>query len=308
MKKISIIIPVFNEELNIPLLFDKISAVKARLAGYDWEIIFINDGSSDGSEKIIREIGSANKFAKLINFSRNFGHQQAMSAGIDYSSGDAVITLDCDLQDPPEICPELISEWEKGSEIVYARRRTRKDSFLKKLAAFLFYRILNKIARLDIAMDTGDFRLMDRKVVDVLKKIQEKNRFLRGLLPFIGFRNSVILYDRAERLHGKSNYSLKKMIKLGIDGIVGFSDFPLKLILWSGFIITILGLLGLAAVLIGKFFAVFSAFYSCLIIASIFLVGGTQIIMLGIIGEYIGRIYTEVQNRPFYIVKDLINF
>ncbi|MDD5528236.1 MAG: glycosyltransferase family 2 protein [Patescibacteria group bacterium] len=309
MKKISIIIPVYNEEQNIPLLFDKLRSIKAKLNNYALEIIFINDGSKDNSEKAIREIGQTDNCVKLINFSRNFGHQQAISAGIDYSAGDAVITIDSDLQDPPEICLELIAGWEKGNEIVYAKRRSRKDSFLKKLTAHLFYRMLNKITYLNIAVDTGDFRLMDRKVVEALKKCPEKNRFLRGLSSYVGFQTSFVLYDREKRLHGKSNYSVKRMIKLAMDGVLGFSDFLPKLILISGSVIALLGFLGLAAVLIGKLFSPdFPFFYSRLIVAALFFIGGLQIIFLGVIGEYASRIYTEVQNRPFYIVKDLVNF
>jgi polyisoprenyl-phosphate glycosyltransferase len=309
MKKISIVLPVHNEEANLPLLFARFSNVIGQLANYDTEMILVNDGSIDNSEKIIREAARLDKNIKLINFSRNFGHQEAMSAGIDYSSGDAIITMDSDLQDPPEVCLEMIAEWEKGFEIVSARRRSRKDSFIKKITAHLFYRFLKKITDLNIAMDTGDFRLMDKVVVNALKKCQEKNRFLRGLASFVGFKNSYILYDRGPRLHGKTSYSLKKMLRLAMNGIIGFSNFPLKMIFLLGLIITGLGFFGLAATLIGGLFSQnFSSFYSFLIIASIFLIGGIQIFSQGINGEYIGRIYTEVQNHPLYIVKDALNF
>lgn len=309
MKKISVVLPVRNEEINIPLIFEKFVKIINEQPGYGWEIIFVNDGSLDNSEKIIKDLAQKNKFIKMVSLSRNFGHQEAISAGLDYSSGDAVITMDADLQDPPELCPEMIKEWEKGFEVIYAKRRTRKDSFLKKITAYLFYRFLKKITFLDIPMDAGDFRLMDRKAVNELKKFREKNRFLRGLSFFIGFKHSFVIFDRNPRLHGNTKYSFKKMFKLAINGIVGFSDFPPKLIGFSGFVIFIFGILGIASSLIGKLFSQnFSSFYSCLIIASIFFVGGLQIIMQGINSEYSDRIYTETLNRPLYIVRELTNF
>jgi len=306
-KLISYIFPVYNEEGNIHKLQEVLlKEIEKKSDKYDFEIICINDGSTDSSLDKLIEIQKKDKRFKIINFSRNFGHQMAITAGLDFARGDAVIIMDADLQDPPSVSLELIEKWEEGYEVVYAQRRTRQDTKFKKLTAFLFYRTLDKLADIRIPKDTGDFRLMDRKVVEALKKFREKNRFMRGLVAYVGFKQTGVLFDRQERFSGKTHYPLKKMIKLALDGITSFSTVPLRLMTQTGILISILSLVGIIFALFVRIFIPEATIpgTTFAIIATLF-IGGVQIFMMGILGTYIGRIYSEVQGRPLYIVSSV---
>lgn len=307
MKKlISYIFPIYNEAGNIERLFSLITSVTQNLTEkYDLEFICINDGSRDNSLTLLKEIREKDSRFKIINFSRNFGHQIAVTAGLDLAKGDAVIIMDSDLQDPPKVSLELITKWEEGFEVVYAQRRTRKDSFFKKLSAHLFYRTLDRLADIRIPKDTGDFRLMDRKVVNALCEFREKNRFLRGLVSYIGFKQIAVKFDRDERYSGETGYPLKKMIKFALDGITGFSNFPLIFVLRLGAVLFSASLIFLTGYLLVALFSPWIYLnFSILILGTILLVGGIQLLAIGLIGLYIGRIYSEVQNRPLYIVSE----
>jgi dolichol-phosphate mannosyltransferase len=305
---ISLVLPVYNESKNIRELYKRCCEVLKKYQNL--EIIFIDDGSTDNSFELITEIAQKNrKNIKVIRFSRNFGHQIAITAGIDYASGDVVIIMDSDFQDPPEIIPEMIKKWEEGYEIVYAKRRKRKDSLLKKLTAYLFYRLLQKMANLNIPVDVGDFRLMDKKVVNALRQMREHSRFMRGLTSWVGFKQTHVLFDRNERKYGKTSYSFIKMIKFAIDGITSFSYIPLRIATYFGFLSALLGIIGIIYSLYWRIFLPERTIsgWTTITIAVLFL-GGMQLIILGIVGEYIGRIYTEIQNRPLYLISQKINF
>lgn len=308
-KLISYVLPVFNEEASIQEFYQTLSsAVSAIKDKYRFEFIFINDGSKDSSLEKLKLLHSKDNRIKIIDFSKNFGHQIAVTAGLDYALGDAVIIMDTDLQDPPLVSLDLINKWEEGSDVVYAQRKSRKDSVFKKLTAHFFYRILNALTDIHIPKDTGDFRLIDRKVVDALKKFKERNRFLRGMVSFVGFKQTAVLFDRNPRFAGKTGYPLKKMIKFAIDGITGFSTAPLKLITRFGFLVSFFSFLLMIYAIYQRIANpdITVSGWAMLIVAITF-IGGVQMIMLGILGEYIGRIYIEVQERPMYLVKEVIS-
>lgn len=307
MKKlVSYIFPIYDESGNIDLLYKTMDELLKKHANYSYEILFINDGSRDDSLKKLLELQHKDKRITVIDFARNFGHQIAVTAGLDHSKGDAVIIMDSDMQDPPKVSFELLEKWEKGFEVVYAQRRSRKDTFFKKLSADLFYRTLQKLAEIDIPRNTGDFRLLDRKVVDEIKQFKEHNRFLRGMVSYVGFKQIAVQFDRDERHAGDTGYPLKKMLKFAADGIFSFSSAPLKLIRNFGFIIAFLAFLGVIyAISMKLFFPEVTIEGWTFIVISILFMGGVQIIMLGVLGSYIGRIYTESQNRPLYIVSSI---
>jgi glycosyltransferase involved in cell wall biosynthesis len=306
-KKISYIFPIYNETDNIDLLYmtlDKL--LLTRKKDFDFEIIFVNDGSKDDSLDKLIAIQKKDSRVSVINFARNFGHQLAVTAGLDYATGDAVIIMDSDMQDPPKVSFELIDKWQEGYDVVYAQRRTRQDSAFKKLTASGFYWLLRRVAEIDIPPNTGDFRLLSRRVVDAIGQFKEHNRFLRGLVSYTGFRQVALPFDRDERHAGESNYPLKKMIKFAGDGIFGFSWAPIKLISRLGYVISSLSFLGIVYVITLKLFDPSDAvpgwtFTS----AAVLFIGGIQLVMLGVLGNYIGRIYTEAQNRPLYIVESI---
>jgi glycosyltransferase involved in cell wall biosynthesis len=308
MKKlISLILPIHNEIDNIKLLQDELIKVVDRIkVKYEFEFLYINDGSTDSSLEELELLQKENRRIIIINFARNFGHQIAVTAGIDLAQGDAVIIMDTDLQDPPNVCLDLIKRWEDGFQVVYAQRRTRKDGFFKKLTASCFYWVLQKLAEIDIPRNTGDFRLIDRKVVDALKEFREHNRFLRGMVSYVGFKQVAVLFDRDERNAGETSYPLKKMLKFASDGIFSFSVFPLKLISNTGYIVSALSFVGVLYAIILKIVDPSGAVPGwTFIVIAILLVGGVQLIMLGVLGSYIGRIYTEAQNRPLYIIESV---
>jgi len=302
--KYSIIVPVFNEEEVIQQTYQRLITVMDS-SDAPYELLFINDGSKDRTEEILIEIGITDARVKLINFSRNFGHQVAISAGIDYAQGEAVVIIDADLQDPPELILDMIEKWMEGYEVVYAKRLSRKgESFFKKQSASLFYRTLRSMTDIDIPLDTGDFRLMDRKVVQQMKGLREKNRFVRGMASWVGFRQTAIEYERDERAAGETKYPLKRMLKLSMDGITSFSYKPLKLASYAGGLLAITGLIYMFYVFYLKIFTAATVpGWSSLIIIQLFF-SSFVLILLGVMGEYIGRIYDETKNRPLYIVRD----
>lgn len=303
---ISVVFPVYNEAQNIDELYRRLRAAIGHLGRY--EIIFVNDHSRDATLEKITALAASDVCVKIINFSRNFGHQAAITAGIDFARGDAVVIMDSDLQDTPETIPEMIAKWREGFDVVYARRRARKDSFFKKTTAFAFYRLLRMIANIDIPEDTGDFRLIDRKVVIEMRRLREHSRFMRGLTSWVGFRQTAVLFDRDDRRHGQTNYPLHKMLKFAGDAFVSFSTVPLKLASLLGFITALVSVVGICYSLIRKIFyadAVVSGWTFTII--TIFFIGGIQLLVLGVLGEYIGRIYVETQKRPLYIVRDTVN-
>lgn len=306
MRTVTYIFPIYNEGGNIDLLYKTINNLLAKHKKYNYEIIFINDGSRDDSLDKLVAIQKKDKRVVVINFSRNFGHQIAVTAGLDHATGDAVIIMDSDMQDPPKVSFELIKKWEEGYEVVYAQRRSRKDTFFKKLTAKWFYITLQKLAEIDIPRNTGDFRLMDRKVVDELNKFREHNRFLRGMVSYVGFKQTAVLFDRDERHAGETGYPLKKMLKFAADGIVSFSSAPLKLITNLGFLIAGISFLGILYAIGMKIFFPETAVEGwTFIVISILFIGGVQLMMLGVLGSYIGRIYTESQNRPLYFISNI---
>lgn len=302
-KRVSYVFPIFNEAGNLNLLYRSISSVLADVP-YEIELIFINDGSRDDSLAALVQIQAHDERVIVIDLARNYGHQVAVTAGLDRSTGDAVIIMDSDMQDPPAVSLELIEQWEAGWDVVYAQRRSRKDSIFKRATAFLFYKALRRVSEVDIPANTGDFRLLDRRVVDELKKYTEHDRFLRGMVSYIGFDQTAVQFDRHERYAGTTGYPLGKMLSFAADGIMGFSTYPLKLISRLGFVAAALSVVGIVYVLAVKLFIpqVVVAGWT-FIVLSVLLMGGLQLIMLGVLGGYIGRIYRQVQGRPLYAVK-----
>jgi len=302
--KLSVVIPIFNEEETIPELVERLVKAAENISP-NYELIFVNDGSKDGTLKQLKIFNKDNSNIKYISFSRNFGHQIAVSAGLDYAAGENVVIIDGDLQDPPELIPEMYKKSKQGYDVVYAKRASRKgESFFKKTTATLFYRLLSAITSVDIPLDTGDFRLMNRKVVKQLKQMTEKNKFLRGQIAWLGFKQTYVTFERDERKFGETGYPFRKMLKFALDGITSFSDVPLRLVRNVGFVVSIFAF----AIIL---YAIFSHFvlkqtitgWSSLIISSMF-IGGIQLFAIGIIGEYISRINTNLLNRPLYIIDE----
>ena len=308
MKKlISYVLPVFNESGNIDPLYKALSNLALQHKEYNCEFIFINDGSRDDSYNKLKKIQADDPRVTVVNLSRNFGHQLAVTAGLDIAMGDAVIIMDSDLQDPPKVSLELLQKWSEGYDVVYAQRKTRQDSWFKRQTANWYYIVLKKLADIEIPRDTGDFRLLDRKVVNSLNLFQEHNRFLRGLVSYAGFKQTGVLFDRDARYAGETNYPLRKMLSLPGNGILGFSTFPLKIISRLGYFVSGISFLGILYALIIKLFDSHAAVpgWAFIVIAILF-VGGIQLIILGVLGSYIGRIYTETQGRPLYLVESVL--
>jgi dolichol-phosphate mannosyltransferase len=301
---ISIVAPCYNEAVTLPEFYRRVSETMQKL-GETWELILVDDGSEDDTAAILRELAHKDPHIRPVIFARNFGHQLAVTAGLDYSRGQAVVIIDSDLQDPPEVIPQLIAEWRNGYEVVYARRTEREgETWFKLFTASLFYRLIYRITDVNIPLDTGDFRLLDRKVVNVINQMRERHRFLRGMSIWVGFRQTGVPYKRAARFAGETKYPLKKMIKFASDAITGFSYFPLQLATYLGFLAAGLSILAIPVVIAMRM-AGSQAFYgqATTLIAVLFL-GGVQLIFLGILGEYIGRIYDEARGRPLYIVRE----
>ena len=309
MKKISVVVPMYYEEEVAKECYTRLKNVLEKIENYNYEIIFVNDGSKDKTLEILKEIAKENKNVKIISFSRNFGHQCAVTAGLRYVTGDAIVIIDADLQDPPELIPEMIKLWEEGNEVIYGKRKSREgESRFKLLSASMFYKTLNALSDVEIPKDTGDFRLVDRKVVEVINSLPEHNKFLRGLFSWVGFKQKAYEYERKERYAGKTKYPLKKMLKLAQDGIFSFSIKPLKIV----------GAMGILSVIISIILFVYAVLsyafdwnnlvpgWTSLMVTMTF-IGGMILISLWMIGEYIGRIYDETKRRPEYIIDETIN-
>jgi glycosyltransferase involved in cell wall biosynthesis len=307
MKRISLIFPVYNEEEVLPVLDERVRRMIDQLE-YDFEVILINDGSQDKSLDLMKQFHEADPRFKVIDFSRNFGHQVAITAGIDFAVGDAVILMDADLQDPPELLPQFLSKWNEGYQVVYAVRKSRQEHLFKRLSYAVFYRVLQHISDIPIPLDSGDFCLMDRVVVDTLKSMPERNRFVRGLRSWAGFHQISLKYDREKRYSGEVKYTLSKLMKLAFDGIFAFSYFPLQLASYMGFIISFISFLGILVYLYKKLFVGGEPQGFPTLVILILFMGGIQLIFLGIIGEYIGRIYDEVKKRPTYVVRSTYGY
>jgi len=300
----SIIAPVFNEKDSLTELHRRVAEVMDS-TGEPWELILVDDGSSDSSTEMIRQLAMQDSRVRPVIFARNFGHQIAVTAGLDYSRGKAVTIIDADLQDPPEVILDMIQKWKEGYQVVYAVRAEREgESWFKLFTASIFYRLIYRITDVKIPLDTGDFRLLDRQVVDVMKQMRERHRFLRGMSSWVGFRQTGVNYRRAARFAGETKYPFRKMFKLALNAITGFSYFPLQVATYLGFISAGISILVIPVVIIMRaFFKEAFLGQASTLIAVLFL-GGVQLISLGILGEYIGRIYDEVKGRPLYIVRE----
>lgn len=306
--RISIVAPAYNEEEVLPEFYRRVRDVMDSL-GEPWELILVNDGSTDNTLAVMRELHDKDPRVKIISFSRNFGHQLAITAGLDYAQGDAVVIIDADLQDPPEVIPELVEKWREGYDVVYAVRKERHgESWFKEWTAKLFYRLIYRITDVDIPKDTGDFRLMDRKVVKVLRTLRERSRFMRGLSAWVGFRQTGVYYVREPRFAGETKYPLRKMIKFALDAITSFSYVPLQLATYFGFAIAGLSLMGMVIAIYLRLSTGRELLGQATTLVAVLFLGGIQLIFLGIIGEYLGRIYDEVKARPLYIVAETIGF
>lgn len=301
---ISVVIPIFNEEENIPILYQRLVKV---LKDYepDFELIFVDDGSLDNSPYLIYELAANDPRVIVIQLARNFGHQIAISAGLDFSRGNGVIIMDADLQDPPEVLPEFIEKWRQGHDIVYAIRTNRKEGWFKRRAYTFFYRILQRIANIQIPLDAGDFCIMDRKVVEILTNMPERNRFMRGIRSWIGLDQVGLAYDRDSRYAGQSKFTLSRLIYLALDGLVSFSFLPLRAISILGFIISFISIILAISYTLQKITSGLNPPGFATTIVAIFFLAGIQLITLGVIGEYVGRIFEEVKHRPLYVVKKI---
>lgn len=305
----SIVAPVYNEEGNLPLFYERIRNVMT-VAGESWELVLINDGSRDNSLEIMHSLAEKDPHVKLVNFARNFGHQIAVTAGVDHATGHAVILIDSDLQDPPEVIPDLIAKWKAGFDVVYAVRKERRgESFFKLVTAKLFYRLIYRITDVDIPLDTGDFRLMDEKVVAVLRRMREHNRFIRGMTSWIGFKQTGVEYVREPRYAGETKYSLRRMVTFGLDAVTSFSYFPLQVMVYLSLL---LGTLAIGAGLVITILRLTRGpeFFGgqATTIVLMLLLGAFQAFLLFIIGQYVARIYDEVRGRPLYIVATTRGF
>lgn len=301
---ISFVLPVYNEADCLQDFHDELTSWLDRHPRDVYELIYVDDGSSDASPQLLADLAAKDSRVRVLEFARNFGHQAAISAGLDHAQGDAVIIMDTDLQDPPEVAFELIEKWREGWDVVYAQRRVRDEGFFKRASASLFYRLLSRIAEVDIPRNVGDFRLADRKVVHEIRRFTEHDRFVRGMFSYVGFRQTGVEFDRPARAAGETGYPLVRMMKLAADGVFGFSTAPLRFVRMVGFLIAALAFLGAAWVLGGKLFQPESVVPGwTFMVISVLFVGGVQIIMLGVVGAYVGRTYAESKNRPLYVVR-----
>ena len=305
MKKISVVIPAYNEEESLPMLYDRMKKLMENMENYEFEILFVNDGSKDKTINIIKQLRAEDKRICYVDFSRNFGKEIAMIAGLDYATGDCVIFMDADLQDPPELIPELVKYWEEGYDDVYAKRKSRKgETWLKKFTSKMYYQVLQHLTRVEIQKDTGDFRLLDRRCVNALRKLRESQRNTKSMFSWIGYKKKEVLYDRDPRIAGKTKWNYIKLVDLAIDGITSFTTSPLRL---STFIAipTFIVLFVYFVYVIVKCFVVHEAIHAFqAIILLILFFSGIQILLFGIVGEYLGRIFNETKNRPLYLVNE----
>lgn len=304
-KLVSLVIPIYNEAAVLPELTSRVRQLIEDNPDYAWEVICINDGSADGSGDLLHILSENSPWLTVLHFSRNFGHQIAITAGMDYASGDAVVLMDGDLQDPPELVSEMLVLWEQGYDVVYATRKVREgENAFKKLTAKAFYRFLSSMANISIPMDTGDFRLMGRPVVDACGKMREKNRFIRGMVSWVGYRQTPIYYERDARYAGQTKFTFLKMLHFAMDGLMSFSKVPLQWITTLGFIISSISFLGVIMVFCLRLFTsmpIETGWSSIMI--GLLMLGGIQLTCLGMIGEYVGRIFDEVRDRPLYLIS-----
>ena len=299
----SVVVPIWNEEAVIPELYRRVIETMDS-TGESWELICVNDGSHDRSLPMLIELRAQDERVKVIDFSKNFGHQIAITAGADYAEGDAVIVMDADLQDPPDVVLRMIEQWRAGYEVVYAVRAKREgETWFKLLTAKLFYRLMQRISDVNIPLDAGDFRLMDRRVVLAMRQLREKHRFMRGLSSWVGFKQIGVEYERAERYAGETKYPLRKMLRLALNAITSFSYLPLQLATYFGFALAFVSLVGIVLTIILRLSGSSAFAGQATTLVSVLFLGGIQLIFLGIIGEYLGRIYDEVKARPLYIVS-----
>ena len=306
---ISVIVPCYNEEEVIGETHSRLASLLGQLDGFDYELIYVDDGSRDRTPELLQQIHASNSRARVLRFSRNFGHQVALTAGLEHASGAAVVVIDADLQDPPEVIPEMVARWRDGYEVVYGVRTDRPgESSFKLWTAKIFYRLINRLSETKMPLDAGDFRLMDRKVVDALLAMPERDRFVRGMVSWVGFRQIAVLYARAPRQAGTGKYPFLKMLKFALDGVLSFSLTPLRLAIWTGFLAILMAVAGIIyAVLLRLYTTDWVRGWASLFVAILFM-GGVQLISLGIIGEYIGRIYGEVKQRPLYLLREKVGF
>jgi glycosyltransferase involved in cell wall biosynthesis len=307
--KLCWVIPVFNEEECFPELLGRLLTIKSKMPDVEMDFIFVNDGSSDKSQILLERAANDHSFVRVISFSRNFGHQAALTAGLEAASGDYVVIIDADLQDPPELVQEMYQKAKEGLDIVYGKRVSREgESLFKKITATFFYKFLNSMCDVNIPSDTGDFRLINKKVLATMKQMREKHRFIRGMIAWTGFKSAPFFYKRTKRYAGQTKYSLKKMVNFALDAIFSFSITPLRAATYVGVVILEIGFLGGLFMLYLRFFTTFTVPGITAVLLTVILIGGVQIIMLGVIGEYLGRVFEEAKDRPLYIVSDTRNF
>jgi dolichol-phosphate mannosyltransferase len=303
---LSLVVPVFNEAEVLGTFYERATTALATMGDLEYEIVFVDDGSRDDSYRQLAALADRDPRVRVVKFSRNFGHQIAITAGVDHAQGDCVVVIDSDLQDPPEIIPRMVAKWREGFDVVYGVRAERDgEGHMKLLTASAFYRILNRLTSLQIPTDVGDLRLMSRRAVEELKQLREKDRFVRGLVSWIGFNQTGVPYHRDRRHAGETKYPYRKMIKFAFDGITSFSTAPLKLATWCGYGASLLAFLYLASVFVQWILDITVDGWATIMVAMLFL-GGVQLICLGILGEYLGRIFNEVKRRPMYVVEEIL--
>lgn len=304
----SVVVPVFNEQSNLEPLCERIAAVLEPLVG-DYEIILVDDGSTDESLRVMMDLADGDHHVRFLGFTRNFGHESATSAGLDFAAGDMVAIIDADMQDPPEVIRDMIQKWEEGYDVVYGRRRRRQaEPLLKRSSSHIFYRVMRGLSEVEIPVDTGDFRIMDRRMVDYFRMLRERNRFVRAEIAWLGGNTTEVLYDREPRLRGETKYNFTKRLKLSVDGIVSFSATPLHIMSILGLIVFLLSLAAILVVFVQRiFFSIPVPGYAFLVI-SLFFLNGAEIFFIGLLGEYLARVYREVQDRPLYLISTIGGF
>jgi dolichol-phosphate mannosyltransferase len=301
---LSIVTPMHDEQDNVRPLYERLAAA---LDGVDWELVVTDDGSGDATAARLAELAAADERVKVISLSRNFGHQAAITAGLEHARGDAIVMIDADLQDPPEVIPDLVARWREGADVVYAVRQSRAgETRMKLLTAHIFYRLLARLAQIELPVDAGDFRLMDRRALEALLAMPERSRFLRGMTVWIGFTQTGVPYQREARSAGRTKFTPRKMLRFSFDAIASFSYFPLQLATVLGFVISLLAFIAIPLTIIARYSNIFVPGISSTLVA-IFLLGGIQLMTIGVIGEYVGRIYDEVKRRPLYVVRETAN-
>lgn len=304
MSRIVVVVPVYNEEPNLALLHERLAKVAATSSD-EYSFVFVDDGSRDRSLEVLRELAPRDARVRYLSFTRNFGHEMATTAGIDAAEGDAVVLIDADLQDPPEVIPALVAKWREGFEVVYARRLHRKgESAVKRARSWLFYRFINAMSDFSIPPDTGDFRLMDRRVVEAFRRCRERNRFVRGLVAWAGFRQAAVDYEREPRHAGRTKYGFFKLLHLAFDAISGFSSVPLRLAVYFGFVVCAASVVMAAVIVVQKLAWGIPVQGYALLATGFFFLSGVQIFIMGVVGAYVGRVYRQVQERPLYLVME----